>query len=139
MNPPKNDGKYEWTRHAWEKMRYYGISESRVKRIVRFPERTEEGIAENTIAAMQRAGAKNQQEIWVMYKLSGNSRRVSSNFEFRILKQPKKAEIQRPERIQNFKLPDKIMKIITAWRYPGVSPKRNPIPEEILAEINEIL
>ena len=27
-------------------------------------------------------------------------------------------------------------KIISAWRYPGVSPKRDPIPEEILRELN---
>ena len=29
------------------------------------------------------------------------------------------------------------LKIISAWRYPGVSPKRNPIPEEILRELEE--
>ena len=28
-------------------------------------------------------------------------------------------------------------RIISAWRYPGVSPKRNPIPAEILREIEE--
>jgi hypothetical protein len=26
-------------------------------------------------------------------------------------------------------------KVISAWRYPGVSPKNNPIPEDILREI----
>ena len=32
--------------------------------------------------------------------------------------------------------PDQI-KIISAWRYPGVSPKNNPIPDDILREIEE--
>jgi hypothetical protein len=30
------------------------------------------------------------------------------------------------------------VKIISAWRYPGISPKNNPIPEEILDEINNM-
>ena len=31
------------------------------------------------------------------------------------------------------------IKIITAWRYPGKSPKRNPIPSEILEEARSVL
>ncbi|MBI5732943.1 hypothetical protein HY967_03220 [Candidatus Jorgensenbacteria bacterium] len=53
---PRNDDKYSWTHHVFDKMRYYGISESRIKRIVRFPNRTEEGIASQTVAVMQPAG-----------------------------------------------------------------------------------
>jgi len=30
-------------------------------------------------------------------------------------------------------------KIISAWRYPGVSPKRNAVPEEILEEVRELI
>jgi hypothetical protein len=30
------------------------------------------------------------------------------------------------------------VKIISAWRYPGVSPKKNPIPENILEEIENL-
>ena len=30
------------------------------------------------------------------------------------------------------------MKIISAWRYPGVSPKNHPIPEEILRELGDL-
>ena len=33
MKPPKNDDKFYWTRHVADKMRYYGISESLIKRI----------------------------------------------------------------------------------------------------------
>ena len=33
----------------------------------------------------------------------------------------------------------KQIKVITAWRYPGKSPTRNPIPQEILDEIKSII
>jgi hypothetical protein len=76
QKPPKDDARYAWTSHVWSKMQQYGISESRIKRIIRFPARTEEGVAERTIAVMQpvnptTVGSKRswKQEMWVMYKL----------------------------------------------------------------------
>ena len=69
MKPPKNDDKFYWTRHVADKMRYYGISESLIKRIIRYPKRLEEGVAPDTFAGMMPAGSvKRPQEIWVMYK-----------------------------------------------------------------------
>jgi hypothetical protein len=64
---------YIWTHHAHDKMRHYRLSESRIKRIIRHPSRTEEGIMENGIACMQPAGGKTYSEIWVMYMLSGTA------------------------------------------------------------------
>jgi hypothetical protein len=128
MKPPKNDSKYIWTSHAWEKMQHYAISEQRIKRIVRFPTRIEEGIAEDTIAAMVPAGAKGQQEIWVMYSIVT----------------PKKSEKAKTDdavekSIANYFLPNKKIRIITAWRYPGKSSARDPIPADILAELRSLL
>ncbi|MBI3304824.1 DUF4258 domain-containing protein [Candidatus Parcubacteria bacterium] len=97
--------RYLLTRHAQEKMRQYRLSESRVRRVIRHPERIEEGIAPNTVAAMQPAATRRKQEIWAMYRLV-------------------------PRR--------KLIKIITAWRYPGESPKRNPVPENILREVRAL-
>ncbi len=121
MKQPKNDDRYEWTDHAWEKMQYYAIPESRVKRIIRFPARTEEGIAEETVAVMQPAGSKRYSEIWVMYALAkGKKRRLKG--------------------LENFALDTgKKIRVITAWRYPGKSPERDPIPAEVLAEIRNLL
>ncbi len=135
FKPPKDDAKYEWTRHAWAKMQQYGIGEGRIKRIIRFPKRIEEGIAPQTVAVMQPGGSSKYHEIWVMYKLTDNgkqsaSRRTNNNGE-----QGK----EKKQSIANFFLSDKKMKIITAWRYPGVSPKRNPIPSDILDEIQGLL
>lgn len=111
---PKNDSKYQWTQHVQDKMRYYAISESLIKRIIRHPKRTQEGIAESTIAAMQEGtNKKKPTEIWVMYKQLG----PSGPF-----------------------LPPKV-RVISAWRYPGMSPvgKPIPIPDEILQELESMV
>lgn len=92
-----------WTRHSRDKMRYYRLSENRLLRVLRSPERKEIGIAPRTVAVMQGAGTKKHPtEIWLLYQ---------------------KAK--------------KKLKIISAWRYPGISPVREPppIPEDILFEL----
>lgn len=104
---PQNTDKISWTKHSIEKMQFYGLSENRLKRVLRNPNRKEEGIAPETLAVMQRTGSKKHPtEIWIMY--------------------------------QTVKLK---VKIISAWRYPGVSPagKKIPIPEDILEELNKII
>lgn len=134
---PKND-KYQWTRHSIFKMRQYGLSPQRVIRVIRNPERVEEGIVEKTIAVMQPSSVKNKngkkfwsQEIWAMYQLRGGANSKSQITNSKQIIKPK---------IQNFKpLFTKKLRIISAWRYPGVSPKNNPIPEEILEEIQNVM
>ena len=62
---------FYWTQHIRDKMRYYNLSEQRLKRVFRHPERIEKGIVENTIAVMQVAGSKKHPyEIWLMYQLN---------------------------------------------------------------------
>jgi hypothetical protein len=108
-----------WTIHSQEKMRFYGLSKSRIKRVINNPKRKEIGIAPKTIAVMQPAywagrpnSPKHSYEVWAMYQI----------------KNPK-SETRNPKQI----------KIITAWRYPGKSPIRGPIPipPEILEELGE--
>ncbi len=112
--------KYHWTLHARLKMKYYGLSESRVKRVIRFPARTEEGIVLNTVAVMQPAGTKRYQEVWAMYKLA--------------------KPVNPKQRTYNSKpTTNSKIKIITAWRYPGKSPLRNPVPLEVINEVRKIL
>jgi len=94
-----------WTSHSHAKMRFYQLSESRVKRVIHSPHRIEEGIAPNTIAIMQKAGSKKHPyEIWTMIQ-DEEARR----------------------------------KVISAWRYPGVTKPGEKLPEEILREIKEAL
>lgn len=137
---PKSD-KYQWTQHSLFKMRQYGLSPQRVIRVIRNPERTEEGVVEKTIAVMQPSSVKNKngkkfwsQEIWAMYQIpiTRNSKPVIQN-----LKNPHLSAVADILSLSGRGGNGKI-KIISAWRYPGVSPKNNPIPEEILREIAEI-
>lgn len=68
MTLKSNTRRIFWTRHAKQKMRYYRLSEKRVLRILRRPDRKEEGIVEGTIANMQITGTKSRPtEAWVMY------------------------------------------------------------------------
>lgn len=121
MRLPKNDARYAWTRHAIMKMQQYGIGEGRVKRIIRYPTRTEEGIANDTVAVMQPASVTTtagkpawRQEIWVMYRVAKSKWQMAKSKKSQIL-------------------------IITAWRYPGESPARDPVPKEIMDEIRTLL
>lgn len=157
---PKNTDKYYWTQHVAEKMHYYGLSEQKVLGVIRKPYRTETGIAKNTVAVMAPVGniKKNKkpsmwnrsfnddgeqekwsQEIWVMYQIK-DQRTVNSEQENakkkNIIENIKKLEKTKAKKLLNA-MPKKLI-IISAWRYPGVSPKNNPIPEEILREIEEI-
>lgn len=71
MNPDKfrESKEFFWTKHAVSKMIFYGLAPSRVKKIFRAPDRTEEGIAPKTVAMMQRVGkGKRQTEIWIMWQ-----------------------------------------------------------------------
>ncbi len=103
-----------WTEHSKTKMRQYGLSKSKLLKLLYKPERKEQGIAFDTTAVMQtnkiftfsKKEVKTKKipgEIWLMYK------------------------------------DDKeIRKIISAWRYPGISKAGEsiPIPRDILNELS---
>jgi len=134
---PKNTEYLVWTNHSIGKMKQYQLSEQRIRRVLNAPKRKEEGIAPNTVAVMQSTGTqKHPTEIWVMYqhlkpkmtvrealKTAGRGQkspalagsRHSINLESRGREKPKK------------------IRIISAWRYPGISPVRTvpDIPEEV--------
>ena len=46
-------GQYVFTVHAQHKMQQYGLSEQRVKSVIRNPRRREQGIVPKTVAVMQ--------------------------------------------------------------------------------------
>ncbi|MCD6568887.1 hypothetical protein J7K70_01930 [bacterium] len=114
---------FYWTKHSQAKMSFYGLSSSRVKRVIRHPHRIEKGIAPGTIAAMQRAGSKKHPyEIWVMY-------------EIKHIKKNNKAGEKKEKPETNKK--QKPITIISAWKYPGKTKPGDPIPipPEIFQEI----
>jgi len=106
------DEKIYWTQHSKGKMRYWGLSQKRVKRVLKNHDRKDLGIAPNTVAIMEIVGTKKRPtEIWVMYQ-----------------KTPKSPKTKQ-----------RTIKIISAWRYPGRSPKGQPppIPEDTLWELEK--
>lgn len=113
-------GQYQFTLHAQFKMKQYGLSEQKVRGVIRNPKRREVGIVPRTVAVMQPVSIKKvdgkdvwKQEIWVMFVVK-NQKQENSGIESFVQQK---------------------LRIISTWRYPGVSPKRNPIPEEILREL----
>jgi hypothetical protein len=75
LNFVKN--KIFWTRHSKEKMRQYQLSERRILKVLRKPERKEKGIVPGTICAMITVGTrKHPKEIWVMYQIK-NSKKIT--------------------------------------------------------------
>lgn len=110
--------KYHWTKHALAKMRFYGLSEARVRRVINNPLRTEEGIAEKTVALMQPASFRTKngkrdwnQEIWTMIAVvrGGKSGIWSGSAGWRMGVGRK-------------------LRVISAWRYPGKTKARESLP-----------
>lgn len=152
MNLQISRENYHWTDHVRQKMRQYGLSESRIKRILRYPKRVEVGVAEDTVAGMQPAGSKKHPfEIWVMWTQKGKSdakRRPESRIQNRrFLGRDKLREGSRSATaIHGIASPrfsgvrnDQIV-IISAWRYPGVSPRREPppIPDDVWEALRKV-
>lgn len=135
--------RYQFTEHSRYKMQQYNLSEQRVTRIIRAPKRTEEGIAERTIAVMQpgmvRRDAKGKetwtQETWVMFVKQGATNKEQGARSKDQRATNKEQQIESPHSSGSLLPAPCSLKIISAWRYPGMSPKRNPIPEEILREL----
>ena len=111
LQPPKDDVVFSWTQHSAIKMRFYGLSPQKVKSIVRHPQRVEEAILEGAAAAMRRAGTQ---------------KNPTENW---VMYVPVKAG------------PKYKYKIVSAWRYPGTSKARGPvpIPDDILKELEKLL
>ncbi len=106
---PENTKDFYWTNHIKRKMMYYRLSEARLRRILRNPTRKEEGIAPDTIAVMQ--------------PIISRVKFVKKTSEIWLM----------------YQLKGKRKIMISAWRYPGISPKRKaiPIPDNILEELKQ--
>lgn len=121
---PPNTDSISWTKHSIEKMKFYGLSPQRVLRVLKSPERCEEAVAPGCVACMQSIGKKRKTEIWVMYQ--DKTQNTNNKTQKRLTHDFNRGTQKR---------------IITAWRYPGISPVcgKIPIPEDILEEIKEIV
>ncbi len=120
----KNTREFFWTNHSKIKLLQYGLSPSLIKTIIKKPERTEKGIAPKTTAVMKRKDTKKtKKEVWVMYQ-----RNIKKDKKIHSIKSAKgDAVLPQFNRV----------KIISAWIYPGISPKGKDIyvPEDVWREL----
>ena len=91
-------------------MKYYGLSKQRIRRVLKTPDRKEFGVAPDTIAVMQTVGTK-KYPTEIWLMFQGV--------------RPKKT---------------KAINMISAWRYPGISPKGKlpEIPEDAILELERL-
>ncbi len=111
LSLPKDTPQLRWTRHIKNKMVFYHLSGAHIMRILRSPQRIEEGVAPETSAAMRvkksvGANKKREEELWIMYQTKAN-RKIT---------------------------------MISAWRYPGRTKPGAaiPIPDDTLTELAKL-
>jgi len=112
--------KLHWTDHSLIKMRQYGLSKTKLLNILRKPERMEVGIVPGTTAVMQTNKKYNK-----IRQLSLSNKKWSSQ-----KKSPGEVWLM-------YKDVKDLRRVISAWRYPGVSKpgEEIPIPRDIRREI----
>lgn len=128
-NISKKPAEIQFTSHARAKMRFYNLSEARVRRVLHSPKRIEEGIAPGTIAMLQGAGsAKHPYEIWTMVaKTQTNADYTQTDAEG----SPRGSALSQRK--------SAVTRVISAWRYPGMTKPGQPLPEVILQEFREAI
>jgi len=116
--------KLYWTEHSKIKMRQYSLSKQKILSILAKPERREKGIVEGTIAVM-RTNKKFYNKNKTLFKKSRWPRLKKAPGEIWIMYEDVKIK----------SIPTR--KIISTWRYPGISKPKEaiPIPEDIKKDL----
>jgi hypothetical protein len=100
-----------WTHHAESKMAFYGLSKQRVLRVMHTPKRIEEGIAPKTVAMMQPTSVKTTVGRPVSIKMDTTQKKEIWSQEIWVMFQETPQE----------------RRIISAWRYPGMTKPRSEL------------
>jgi len=113
--------KIHWTEHSQIKMKQYGLSKSKLSGILRKPERREKAIVPGLVAVMR----TNKKFVNKTVSIAKAFRRAVAPGEIWVMYK------------DTTKQGEKIRKIISAWRYPGVTKpgEEIPIPEDIKRDI----
>ena len=127
-----NFRKLFWTEHSKIKMRQYGLSKQKLLGILYKPERKEQGIVSGTMAVM-RTNKKFGNKTVPLFKEKTQPASAKASAWRR---KPAPGEIWLMFRdVKMAMVPTR--KIISAWRYPGISKPGEaiPIPDDIKNEI----
>jgi len=105
-----------WTEHSKIKMRQYSLSKSKLLKLFYKPERKEQGIAFDTTALMQ------TNKSYASLRPATKPKKIKPPGEIWLMYKDVKDQ----------------RRIISVWRYPGISkPGENiPIPQDILNELS---
>lgn len=107
-----------WTSHARAKMQFYKLSEGRVRRVLQTPKRIEEGVAPETVAMMQPASLKLNFQRREAVPAKAGTRAFSGN-------RGTAKETWSQEIWVMVQDDERGRKVISAWRYPGMSKTRS--------------
>lgn len=141
-----------WTFHARAKMRFYRLSEQRVRQVLHSPKRIEEGVAPKTVAMMQPVSVTHrsvnetvpsgaQRNRGTPSHSAGLGKREETwNQEIWVMVQQTRMNMDgtrthtdRPR--QSVSSPHRsvtVTKVISAWRYPGRTKPRSPAAVEAI-------
>ncbi len=128
--------KLQWTHHSMAKMRQYGLSRSKLTNLIYTPERKEVGIVPGTTAVMKTN--KNYSKAKTTPLFPGSSIVEGSDNFLQSRKFLPRQQKKTPGEVWvMYKDTKTERKIISAWRYPGISKPGEaiPIPEDIRREI----
>jgi len=95
----------QWTLHARAKMNHYRLTPARVRHVLHSPKRVEEGVAPKTVAMMQPVSFK------TAAGRAGGDKKESWTQEIWVMVQDAAG----------------VRKVISAWRYPGVTKARDAV------------
>lgn len=111
--------KIQWTEHSKIKMRQYGLSMTKLINLIHKPERKEPGIVPGTTAVMK----TNKKYTVGKIKLLSPAKPQKAPGEIWLMYKDVKDE----------------RRVISAWRYPGITKpgEEIPIPKEIRQELME--
>ena len=131
-----------WTHHARAKMNFYKLSESRVRRVLNYPKRIEEGVAPKTVAMMQPAVVKIMAGKPTSLKFKIDRDVVLSDVPYRHAEWSRRTPSVSSPAKESWAQEIWVMvedsrdrrTIISAWRYPG---KTKPRSEISLAKMRE--
>ena len=131
--------KLHWTEHSKIKMKQYGLSKQKLLGILYKPERKEQGIAPGTLAVMKTNKVYSKSKTALLFE-DGGQKLYPPKFsegKFRRARAPGEIWIMYKDIKNSSKYGEHIRKIISAWRYPGISKPGEaiPIPEDIRNDI----
>ena len=116
--------KIVWTKHSEIKLKQYGLSKAKISSLIHKPERIEEGIVLGTTAMMRTNKVFNNNTFKKNLRLDLKVKTDSKKFTYanrNIKKAPGEIWVMYKDTTLRHGSGQAIRKIISCWRYPGVT------------------